>query len=203
MTSSAEPKEKKEHGHPWELYSLLSDRIPFYHTRWIDNFRIFLLFNSFLLPASLALLGLAIKNHVWVLKYLVVMLCWVGIKITNAGYNLLKRIHVDTGLLYSQLLHMENLGLNIPFSPYTDGKKYFFPKKDDEIDKNGYGKLDYDVETKIPENETERSVEAYKSIRFWIIFSYCTIIIIALLSLPFKLASAGKAPVYTLFNIIF
>lgn len=35
----------------WKLYELLWEHRRHYHTKWIDNYRVFLPFNTFLLPA--------------------------------------------------------------------------------------------------------------------------------------------------------
>jgi len=193
MTSIPEPNEEKRH--KWELYTLLSDSIPFYHSRWVDNFRVFLLFNSFLLPASMALLGLAMKDQLWELKILVMILCVVGIAVTNVGFKLLKRINIDTSLRYAQLIYLEKEFLNLPLSPYTDGKFFFFGTEEN------FHRLDYEVKTESSKKDCERAIDAYEKIRNYIRICYAIIGVAGFVSLFFEKATTGKLPVYTLFNI--
>jgi|WetSurMetagenome_2_1015567.scaffolds.fasta_scaffold106001_2 hypothetical protein len=113
----------------WDLYNLLSNTLQQYHSRWVENYKIFLAFNSFLLPAATALLGYSIKENLIHLRYITVLLCIVGTMASYLGYRLLKRINVDINIRFNQLVRLESSMDWLPLKPFTEGKAFFFQGK--------------------------------------------------------------------------
>jgi hypothetical protein len=121
---SAEPVQD----HAWKLYEIISDMLQHYHSRWIDNYKVFLSFNSFLLPAATVILGYALKENQSELRLLVALLSVVGAIAAWQGKGLLKRIHLDTTLRFNQLRRLEQSMTTLPIKPFTEGYQYFFQK---------------------------------------------------------------------------
>lgn len=110
----------------WKLYELLSGILQHYHSRWIDNYKVFLSFNSFLLPAATALLAYALKENQSTLRLFVALLCVVGAVAAWQSMGLLQRIHLDNDLRFNQLRRLEQMMADLPICPFTEGHAYFF-----------------------------------------------------------------------------
>jgi hypothetical protein len=133
----------------FRLYEMILGIIKHDHQRWIDNFRIFLTFNSLFIPLITALLGYAIKESnpclFWVF-YLISMACAVGIAITYISTLKLQRINKFFDLRHKQARAIEAL-LPVEVKFYIGGH---------ELSKNPKGK----------------GIHAYKSSCWWIIVYY-------------------------------
>jgi hypothetical protein len=151
----------------WKLYELLSNTLPLFHSRWVDNYKIFLSFNSFLLPAATALLGYAVKENLIPLRYFVFLLCMVGILASYFGFRLLKRIRLDTDLRFYQLIRLEESLKCMPLMPFTEGRDFFFKNKNistgvgDDLFSQGRNK-----------DKGIRAIDAYKYISWAISLFY-------------------------------
>jgi hypothetical protein len=154
----------------WDLYNLLSNTLQHYHSRWVDNYKIFLSFNSFLLPGATALLGYALKENLLPLRFFTTLLCVVGIMASWLGFRLLQRIRVDTDLRLNQLVRLERSMDWLPLKPFSEGKDFFFHNKNltDDIDDNSFCQDRY-------KNKGTRGIEAYKYISIAIIICYLII----------------------------
>ena len=112
----------------WRLYELLAGSLQLYHSRWVDNFRVFLSFNAILLPASAAVMGFALNSNIQssLLRIIVVVLALIGIYATWAGRCFMLRIRRDTDLRFGELATLEKQHMGkLPLRPYTMGYKYF------------------------------------------------------------------------------
>lgn len=159
-----------KHDFNWDLYNLLSNTLQHYHSRWVDNYRIFLSFNSFLLPAATALLGYALKENLAPLRYFTTLLCVVGIIASSLGFRLLKRIRVDTDLRLNQLIRLERSMDWLPLQPFSEGKDFFFHNKNlaHEVGDDSFCKDRY-------KNKGTRAIDAYKYISIAIVIFYIII----------------------------
>ena len=151
----------------WKLYELLSSTLPLFHSRWVENYKIFLSFNSILLPAAIALLGYAIKENLMPLRFFVFLLCIVGILASYCGFKLLKRIRVDTDFRYYQLRRLEKSLPSMPLMPFTEGRDFFFKNKiiSTEIENNIFSQSS-------SRDKGMRAIDAYKYISFAISLFY-------------------------------
>ena len=165
---------EKDNDEYFRLYELLSNTLQHYHERWVDNYKVFLSFNAFLLPAASALLAYVIKDNQDELRPIVILLCIVGIIASRQGYGLLRRIRLDADLRITQIIRLESKISNLPLKPFTEGKEYFFDK-------------DYVNDGRFPNNPYKnkgiRAIDAYKKVSTAIIFAYA--IIISSASWPF------------------
>jgi len=155
----------------WEIYSLLSNLINHNHNRFIDNYKIFLAFNSFLIPASTALLGYAFKEKISLLHNLVSLICIVGILFSYLGFKLLKRITLDSELRLKQLIEIEKKIKGLTVYPYTEGKDFFFKNKS-LSDERFY------VLKKCKDDKGTRGIDAYKYFSVIIIVLYVILAIL-------------------------
>lgn len=160
----------------WKLYELLLTTLQHYHSRWIDNYRIFLSFNAFLLPAMTALLAYSIKENESVLYFFVILLGIVGIVASFEGYGLLIRIRIDADLRCNQLKYLERKMSNIQLTTVTEAWEFFFENKN--ISRN-YEELNFN-QSKY-KNKGVRAIDAYKYISMAIIFSYVIMIFFAII----------------------
>jgi hypothetical protein len=161
---------KKDNDEYFRLYELLSNTLRHYHERWVDNYKVFLSFNAFLLPAASALLAYVLKDNQNELCPIVVLLCIVGIIASWQGYGLLKRIRLDADLRITQLIRLESKMSYLPLKPFTEGKEYFFDKEhanDGRFPNNPY------------KNKGIRAIDAYRKISIAIISAYTIITLFA------------------------
>lgn len=112
----------------FQLYVQLLGTLQHYHSRWVDNYKIFLSFNSFLLPAVTALLAYALKDGQDQVRLLVSLLCIIGGIAAWCGLGLLKRIQLDADFRVNQLCRLEDMMPNLPIQPFSEGYEYFFKK---------------------------------------------------------------------------
>jgi hypothetical protein len=121
----------------WQIYELLSSRLLHCHTRWVDNYRVFLSFNAILLPGNTAILGFAMKESQYGLfSFMILFLSIMGIIATVCGIYLMRRIQIDTDLRHNQLKRLEVELTWLPVKPFTEGFTLFHEKQDVK-DKNG------------------------------------------------------------------
>jgi hypothetical protein len=124
------PPRREELPNDWQLYELLLRTLEHYHTRWVDNYRIFLSFNALLLPAVTALFGYATKTNEHLLRVTVLLLCVVGLLVTAVALGLLERIAIDTKLRLTQVRRLENVLTGMSLKPFQEAWDFFFSEKD-------------------------------------------------------------------------
>lgn len=118
--------QEEESTNLWRLYELLWNSFHHQHWRWIDNYRIFLSLNAFLLPAVTILLGYMIKDKIYYLGIFLFFLCFIGALITSLSLLFLYRIKEDTSFKLSNLREIEKKMEFLPFKTFTKGKEHFF-----------------------------------------------------------------------------
>ena len=121
-------KQKNHEEKTWELYVLLVNIFQHYHNRCVDNYRVFLYFNSFLLPAATALLAYSIKDQKYELSPFITLLAVVGIIVTWKGFGLLRRISIDSKVRINQIRRTEDKLNNLPLLPFRERGAFFFSK---------------------------------------------------------------------------
>jgi hypothetical protein len=126
------PSEVREAARDWELYKLLLRTLEHHHTRWVDNYRVFLSFNALLLPAVTALFGYATRGNAQGLRVVVFLLCVLGVLVTGLALGLVKRIVIDTELRIVQMRRLEGVLSGMTLKPFREGRDFFFKKKDVE-----------------------------------------------------------------------
>ena len=114
----------------WELYKLVNARTEHLHTRWIDNYRIFLSFNAVLGAAVTAIFGLLIKEDSNVLRVVLLSLCVFGILATCQGLGLILRVHIEMKLRIDELLRLERMISQLPIRIYEEGRQFLYENKD-------------------------------------------------------------------------
>jgi len=162
---SPEKKTNNETIDMWEFYRFLSKNIQYNHTQWVDNYKIFLSFNSFLLPAITALLGYALSYKLDNLRYVTIIPCVVGIVASWCGLGILQRIQVRANLLYFQLRRLEHDMPTLPLKPNTENYKYIFKNEDIKVEK-------YEVPFTQESSKGIKASKAYKYISYILIGCY-------------------------------
>ncbi|MFC1540827.1 hypothetical protein ACFL50_00070 [Candidatus Latescibacterota bacterium] len=114
----------------WKPYELLVDILQHNHTRWIDNYRVFLSFNTILLPAITVLFGYSLNNNNFIhLRPLIPLICLLAAIITFLGIGLLIRISIDSKLRQFETKKMEENFPDMPIHPFGEGYEFFFGKE--------------------------------------------------------------------------
>jgi len=139
----------------WKLYESVGGILQQDHLRWVNNYKVFLSFNSFLLPAVTALLVYVLNEEQKCVGLFVALLCAVGAIAAWQGMGLLSRIHAGTNLRYAQLRQLEGLINGLPLKPFTAGYEHFFLRVEATGEKRGI-----------------RAVKAYKTISVTILVAY-------------------------------
>ena len=119
-----------------ELYKIIIEETRNIHTQWINNFRVILTFNSFILTASVGLILLLIKEGVDDPEFIKLMYSiltiasTLGIIVTLIGISLIYRLHVINRLRQEELRRIENrLSDKFILLPFVEGYQRFFIKK--------------------------------------------------------------------------
>ena len=155
-----------------KLYELLSVRLQHCHTRWIDNYRVFLSFNAILLPANTAIFGFVIKKSQYeLLLFLPFLLSVIGIIVTLCGIYLMRRIQIDTDLRHNQLRRLEDRLDDLSIKPISEGFTFFHKKQDV---KNEKGDVVFKKERLQKRNL--RASYAYETISWSIVIVYIILI---------------------------
>ncbi len=128
--SNTPPNDKQKN--QWKLYELLCGTLPYYHNRWVDNYRIFLSFNAFLMPAVIALLMFSFKENSEILLPFVSLLCGISSWITYQEIGLLKRISIDADLRLNQLTRLEDEMVDMSVKSFQEGRDLFIHNQDVE-----------------------------------------------------------------------
>lgn len=110
----------------WDLYLMLVELLRHNHSRWIENYRVFLSFNAFLLPASTALLAYVFKDGTRLLAIFVFILSLVGIVATRSGFGFIRRVATDTQMRLNQIRRAEDAIEGLPLRPFREGGGFFF-----------------------------------------------------------------------------
>lgn len=118
------------HACRWQLYKVLISVLQHDHTRWIDNYRVFLGFNAFLLPASTALIVYAGTNQSVAGGLLAGALGLVGIVATMSGLSFIRRVCIDAQIRVRQITRLEDQLRPMPLAPYSEGRAFFFQDSD-------------------------------------------------------------------------
>lgn len=161
-----------ETGIQWKLYELLSVRLQHCHTRWIDNYRVFLSFNAILLPTNTAIFGFAIKKSQYELLLFLPSLSAIGIIVTLCGIYLMRRIQIDTDLRHNQLRRLEDELNDLLIKPITEGFNFFHEKQDVKDNKG-----DVVFEKERLQKRNLRASYAYETISWSIVIVYIVLII--------------------------
>ncbi|HYA14940.1 MAG TPA: hypothetical protein VEF33_11430 [Syntrophales bacterium] len=123
--SSSENNDRGSPEKVWETYNTVNGLLKYNHSRWVENYKVFLTFNQFLLPALTALLAFSSRGCV-ITKIPIIVLCLVGAVAACCSIGLLKRIYVDTDVRVNQLRRLEKLMVDMPIKPYIEGYGFFF-----------------------------------------------------------------------------
>ena len=115
--------------HYYAQYELIWNLIQHYHTRWIDYFKVFLTFNSILLPAISVLFVYSIKNKSEILLFLIITISLISIIVNYISLGLMKRTGLDFKLRFDQLDRLENILKFSDIRPSLEGKEFFYDKK--------------------------------------------------------------------------
>jgi hypothetical protein len=111
----------------FELYKLLIEENRHLHSVWIDNFRVVITFNSFILAGAFALLTMLMKQDLpWsnraVLLWALRAISVIGVTATMVGIHIVRRTKAITGLRQREIKHIENvLGSELLVSPFSSG----------------------------------------------------------------------------------
>jgi hypothetical protein len=166
----------------WKMYELLVGHLQHCHSRLVDNYRVFLTFNSLLIPAVTALLAYILKNkdhledyEMLLLRLAVIVICGIGFYVTWQGAGLVRRVIIDSEIRINQLTRLEKAMKSVTVSPFIEGGEFFFqgktlpsgiPNKKD-LSLSDYGK-------------STRAIEAYKHSSYAIYLAYTLLAIFSL-----------------------
>ena len=123
------------HDDNWEIYRLLIGHLQHCHSRLVEHYRVFLTFNSLLIPAVTALLAYIIKNknglendEVILLRIAVTLICGIGFYVTCQGAGIVRRVLIDSKVRINQITRIENKMNGLLLYPFIECGEFFFQK---------------------------------------------------------------------------
>lgn len=119
----------------FEIYQLLVGYLQHCHSRLVDNYRVFLTFNSLLIPAVTAILVYISKNdnglneNVVALRIAVILICFFGVFVTRQGEGIVRRVILDSKVRMNQITRLEIRLKGLYLYPFIEGGEFFFNGK--------------------------------------------------------------------------
>lgn len=161
----------------FEIYQLLVGYLQHCHSRLVDNYRVFLTFNSLLIPAVTALLVYILKNEnglnenvIVGLRIAVIFICFFGFFVTWQGEGIVRRVILDSKVRINQITRLETKLKGLFLYPFIEGGEFFFNGKTLPSAVDGISDL-----TLINFRKTISATDAYRRSSYAIYFAYTLI----------------------------